>query len=44
MNNKGTTYGIALTILIMALVAANLFFGSVNIPAEAIISILTGGG
>ena len=43
MNNKGTTYGIALTILIMALVAANLFFGSVNIPPEAIISILTGG-
>ena len=43
MNNKGTTYSIALTILIMVLVAANLFFGSVEIPAEAVVRSLLGG-
>ena len=43
MNNKGTTYSIALTVLILALTGCNLFFGSVDIPAEAIIRILTGG-
>ena len=43
MRNKGTTYSIGLVVLILALTAANLFFGSVEIPAEAIISILTGG-
>ena len=42
MNNKGTTYSIALTALIVALTGCNLFFGSVDIPAEAIIRILTG--
>ena len=43
MNNKGTKYGLILTAIILILMAANLFFGSVNIPADAIISILTGG-
>ena len=43
MNNKGTKYSLALTALILVLMAANLFFGSVEIPAEAIFSILTGG-
>ena len=43
MNNKGTKYGLVLTILILVLVAGNLFFGSVSIPAEAIVRILTGG-
>ena len=42
MNNKGTKYSLALTALILVLMAANLFFGSVDIPAEAIFSILTG--
>ena len=43
MNNKGTKYGLVLTLLILVLVAGNLFFGSVSIPAEAIVHILTGG-
>ena len=43
MNNKGTKYGLILTAIILILMAANLFFGSVNIPADAIISILMGG-
>ena len=43
MNNKGTKYSLALTALIFVLMAANLFFGSVDIPAEAIFSTLTGG-
>ena len=43
MNNKGTTYSIALTAIILALTGCNLFFGSVSIPAEAIVRILTGG-
>ena len=43
MNNKGTKYSLALTALILVLMAANLFFGSVDIPAEAIFSTLTGG-
>ena len=42
MNNKGTTYSIALTLLILVLVAVNLFFGSVDIPAEAVIRSLWG--
>ena len=42
MNNKGTKYGIILLLLILALTGANLFFGSVNIPAEAVWHILTG--
>ena len=43
MNNKGTKYGLILTAIILILMAANLFFGSVNIPVDAIISILMGG-
>lgn len=43
MNNKGTKYGLVLTLLILVLVTGNLFFGSVSIPAEAIVRILTGG-
>ena len=42
MKNKGTTYSLALTVLILALIAANLFFGSVDIPAEAVIRSLLG--
>ena len=40
--SKGTKYSIALTILIVVLVALNLFFGSVDIPAEAVIRALIG--
>ena len=43
MNNKGITYGIILTIIILLLAGCNLFFGSVDIPAEAIVSSLIGG-
>ena len=43
MNNKGITYGIILTALILLLAGCNLFFGSVDIPADAIISSLFGG-
>ena len=43
MNNKGTKYSLVLTILILILIAANLLFGSVNIPADAVISTLLGG-
>lgn len=42
MNNKGITYSIGLVVLILALTAANLFFGSVDIPAEAVIRTLMG--
>ena len=42
MSNKGTKYSLALTALIVVLVAANLFFGSVDIPAEAVIRTLLG--
>ena len=42
MSNKGTKYSLALTALILVLVAANLFFGSVDIPAEAVIRTLLG--
>ena len=43
MNNKGTKYSLALTALILILMAGNLFFGSVDIPAEAVIRSLMGG-
>ena len=43
MNNKGTKYSLVLTVLILILIAANLIFGSVNIPADAVISTLLGG-
>ncbi len=42
MRNKGTKYGIILLLLILALTGANLLFGSVNIPADAVWHILTG--
>ena len=42
MKNKGTKYGIILLLLILALTGANLLFGSVNIPTEAVWHILTG--
>ena len=42
MNNKGTKYGIILLLIILACTGANLLFGSVNIPAEAVWHILTG--
>ena len=42
MNNKGLTYSIGLVVLILALTAANLFFGSVDIPVEAVIRTLMG--
>lgn len=42
MNNKGIAYSLALTALILFLTGANLFFGSVDIPAEAIVRILIG--
>ena len=43
MNNRGMVYGTALVVVIMLLVTANLFFGSVNIPADAVVRILLGG-
>ena len=43
MNNKGTKYSLALTALILILMAGNIFFGSVDIPAEAVIRSLMGG-
>ena len=42
MNNKGITYGIILTAVILLFAGCNLFFGSVDIPADAIISSLFG--
>lgn len=42
MNNKGIAYSLTLTALILFLTGANLFFGSVDIPAEAIVRILIG--
>ena len=42
MNSKGTKYSLALAALILALIAANLLFGSVDIPAEAVIRTLMG--
>lgn len=42
MKSKGTTYSIALVLLILVLMGANLLFGSVRIPAEAVCDILLG--
>lgn len=42
MDKKGYIYGSALVIILVVLTAANLFFGSVNIPAEAVIDTLLG--
>ena len=42
MSNKGTKYSLILTTIILILMAGNLFFGSVDIPAEAVIRTLLG--
>ena len=42
MKQKGTLYGTLLTVALVILAAANLFFGSVNIPAEAVVNTLLG--
>ena len=42
MNNKGTITTLVLAGLILALITANLLFGSANIPAEAVIDALLG--
>lgn len=43
MNDKGIKYSFALTVLILILIAANMLFGSVDIPSEAVIRTLLGG-
>ena len=43
MKNKGTTYSLILTVIILLFVGCNLFFGSVDIPAEAVLNTLIGG-
>ena len=40
MKAKGYIYGIALSVLILVLMAANLWFGSINIPAGAAVTAL----
>lgn len=42
MKQKGTLYGILLAIALIVLVTANLFFGSVQIPAGAVVDALLG--
>lgn len=42
MNNKGTITALVLASLILVLTTANLLFGSVDIPAEAVINALLG--
>lgn len=42
MRNKGLIFGLGLTGMILLLVAANLSFGSVDIPADAVWRILCG--
>ena len=42
MNTKGYIYITVLVACVILLAASNLFFGSVNIPAEAVINILLG--
>ena len=42
MDKKGYIYGITTAVLLVLLTAANLFFGSVDIPAEAVANILLG--
>ena len=42
MKGKSTLYGTLLAVALLLLAAANLFFGSVNIPAEAVVNILLG--
>ena len=42
MKNKGITYSLILTFIILLLAGCNLFFGSVDIPAKAVIHALLG--
>ena len=42
MKHKETTYSLALLIALFVLVGANLLFGSVRIPADAVWNILLG--
>lgn len=42
MNQKGSIYGLILTAVLFLLAAANLFLGSVDIPAEAVVNVLMG--
>jgi iron complex transport system permease protein len=42
LNHKGYTYGIALSVVIVLLLFANLIFGSVNIPFSEVLRILSG--
>lgn len=43
MNSRGSFYAVVLVLLILLLAAANLVFGSVDIPAGEVWRILTGG-
>ncbi|MEG0646276.1 MAG: iron chelate uptake ABC transporter family permease subunit, partial [Bacteroides sp.] len=42
MKRKETTYSIALVVVLMVLMGANLLFGSVRIPVDAVWNILLG--
>ena len=42
VTQKGTIYAISLTVTLVILIAANLFFGSVDIPAGAVVDVLLG--
>ena len=42
MKGKGSIYGIVLSVLILLLMTANLWFGSISIPAGAVWDILAG--
>lgn len=42
MKSKSTIYGITLTLALLVLLGANLLFGSVSIPAGAVLDILLG--
>ena len=41
--NRGYIYGCVLAVMIVLLMAANLVFGSVDIPVKAVANILFGG-
>lgn len=41
--SKNALYILGLIVLILILFAANLFYGSISIPAEAVLSIISGG-
>lgn len=41
--NRGYIYGCVLAVMIVLLMAANLVFGSVDIPMKAVANILFGG-